>query len=359
MRVLIVSTVGLRYNGISSVVLANLQAMDRSGMEIYVAGTVGVVPELRAQVEAMGCKIVDMPCRRAETTKYFFALWRFIRKAKIQVIHAHGNSGTLAIEMLAAWLGGCKRRIAHSHNTTCEQIRADKLTRPVFDRLYTDALACGEAAGRWLFRDRPFTVLNNGRDVNAFRYSGETREKVRTAYHLENKIAIGHVGNFIDQKNHRFLIDIFHAIHRKEPNAVFFLIGDGELRPEIEERVRASHMEDWVTFTGITDKVPELLQAMDGMVLPSLYEGLPLVVIEWQLAALPCVISDVITRECAVTDSVEFCPLESGADIWAEKILTKISEHDRQKSAPLALEAVKAAGFDIADNGAFLRKLYL
>ena len=127
-KVLIISTVGLKYEGITSVILANLEAMKRDDLEIYLAGTIEVHPEIAEKITGLGCEIIDLPNRRTDTTAYFKALIRVIRRKKIDVVHAHGNSATMTIEMAAAFFGGCRRRIAHSHNTCCEQVRCYALS---------------------------------------------------------------------------------------------------------------------------------------------------------------------------------------------------------------------------------------
>lgn len=161
-RILIISTVGLIYDGITSVIVSYLKAMNREGLDIYIVGTIDVKDSIRNQIEAMGCKVIELPNRRSNPMNYFFQLSKFVRKKKIDVVHAHGNSGTLAIEMVAAWLGGCKKRIAHSHNTKCDQVKADKLLRPIFNIFYTDALACGSEAGRWLLEEKNLKYCKMG-----------------------------------------------------------------------------------------------------------------------------------------------------------------------------------------------------
>ena len=357
-KVLIISTVGLKYEGITSVILANLEAMDRSDLEIYLVGTIEVHPEIVAKSSDMGCTVINMPNRRTDTMAYFKELMRFIRKNKIDVVHAHGNSATMTIEMAAAFLGGCKLRIAHSHNTCCEQVRADKILRPYFYLLCNKNLACGSAAGKWLFGKRPFTVIANGRDIDKYKYDRHMRDKIRKEYKWDDKIVIGHVGGFLPQKNHAFLIDIFHAMHKMRPETRLILFGDGPLRSEVEQKVKRLGLGECVEFMGLSNRVNEFLQAMDGMLLPSLFEGLPLVAVEWQIAALPCELSNVITPDCAFSDLVEFCSLEESPDVWAEIMLSKINHIDREKESALIPEATRNAGFDIRDNAAVLHEIY-
>ena len=354
-RVLIVSTVGLIYDGITSVITSYLQAMDLDGLEVCVAGTIDIKPNIRKQIEDCGCTVVEFPNRRTDTIKYFISLTKFIRRNHIDVVHAHGNSATLAVEMVAAWLGGCKKRIAHSHNTRCDKVKADKLLRPIFNLFYTDGLACGEAAGKWLFGTKRFEVLVNGRDVEKYKFNLETREKIRTSLGIKNEIAIGHVGGFVEQKNHRFLVEICRELRRLEPDCKLFMIGDGPLRPEIEKSCEGLN----VTFTGVIDNIPDYLNAMDGMLLPSLFEGLPLVMIEWQINGLPCVVSDAVTKESGFTPFIGFESLQSSPAKWANELLNKVRKDTRKKNSIEAIIKAKEKGFDINESANKLKEIYI
>lgn len=359
MRVLVVSTVGICYEGITSVILETLKAMDKSGLALYIVGTIRVEDDLRRTFEDLGCQIVEMPNRRTNTFRYFIELIKFIKEKKIDVVHAHGNSATLAIELLAAKIGGCKKRIAHSHNTKCDQKRADKLLRPLFYSLVTECLACSDVAGKWLYPKRTFKVINNGRNVEKYKYDIQQRNTMRNKYNLKDKLIIGHVGGFVEQKNHSFLIDIFKCIHSMNSKTMLVLVGDGVLRNMVEEKVKRLGIQDSVYFVGITNQVESWLQVMDGMLFPSLFEGLPLVTIEWQIAGLPCLLSDTITRECAVTDLVEFCSLNANPEKWASLILEKIALNDRKKASEEAENKIVTAGFDIKESSRELKEIYM
>ncbi len=356
-KVAVINTVGLIYDGITSVIVSYLEAMECSGLEIFVIGTIKVEPEIEKRIKKLGCHVIYLPSRRDNILRYFFSLVKFIRKNKIDVLHAHGNSATLVVELLAGVLGGAKRRIAHSHNTTCSHIKADKLMRPLFKLLYTDALACGKEAGKWLFKDKKFLVLKNGRNIEKYSFNKNNREIMREKLNISNKIAIGHVGGFFEQKNHIFLIEIFREIYKENPACRFFVIGDGPLKPTIEKKV--GNLKDVITFTGAINNVEEYLQAMDAMILPSLFEGLPLVAIEWQINGLPSLLADSITRECAITNTVSFESLEEDPQKWAKKILDMIEKNERIENSKNAGLLVKKAGFDIKDNAQILKQIYL
>lgn len=266
-RILIISTVGLQFDGITSVITSYLEAMDRSDMEIFVVGTITVHQSIRTKLEIMGCQVVDLPNRQTKTWKYFFTLQRFIHRHRIDVVHAHGNSATLAVEMVAAWIGGCRKRIAHSHSTKSDHIRADRLLRPIFPLFYTEALACGRDAGKWLFGRKSYIILKNGRDISRYGYNEIVRKKTRLKYGLTDQLIIGHVGSFVPLKNHKFVVAVYREILKMRPNAKMFFVGDGPFREIVE--AACGDFRDNVVFTGCMDCVSEFLQAMDGMLLPS------------------------------------------------------------------------------------------
>ncbi len=356
-RILIISTVGLTYDGITNIICSYLEAMDLTQLEIYLAGTIKVETSIKDKLELLECKVIVLPNRRKETLKYFIDLIKLIKDKEIQVVHAHGNSTTLIIELLAAWLGGAKKRIAHSHNTRCNHVIANRMLRPFFNALYTDAVACGEVAGKWLFGGRCFKVLTNGRDIERYTFKPDIRAKMRKRYNLTNELILGHVGGFVEQKNHVFLIKIFREILKKDKNVKLFLIGDGPLKSHIDELTR--DISNYIVFVGTTNHVEDYLQMMDVMILPSLFEGLPLVTIEWQINGLPCLVSDNVTKNCSVSDYVKFISPNVEALKWAEQILElRISKNRVQQSA---IGAKKAAlsGFDISKNADDLLQLYI
>ena len=356
-KVVVVSTVGLIYDGITSVVVSYLEAMNLNDLDIYVVSTIKSEPKVEERIKKLGCHIIKLPSRKEETEKYFRKLVSFLRRNKIDVIHAHGNSATLAVEMAAGLLGGCKKRIAHSHNTKCSHVKADRILRPLFDCLYTDALACGKDAGKWLFGNRPFTIIQNGRNVNKYSYNENVRIAMQQKLLLKDELVIGHVGGFFEQKNHEYILKIYRSILQMKPHSKLILIGDGPLRKDIEEN--AKDLGEHVVFIGLVDNVEDYLQVMDGMLLPSLFEGLPLVSIEWQINGLPCILSDTITRDCAFTDNVKFLSLNLEPKIWAESIIKMVEENNRLYSSNIGTERVTLSGFNILQEADKLHAIYV
>lgn len=359
MKVLQIPTGGLFSDGILSCIVEYMTAMDKSGMDIRVLATNRAEESIVQRVEKSGCKVVSIPYRKKNIVKYFFALYRYIAKEKIDIVHVHGSSAIMSVELLAAMLAGCKIRIAHSHNTTCENKKADKMLRPLFEKIYTDAFACGQEAGKWMFGTEKFIVIPNGRSLQKYEYNGEKRIQYRNKLNIsEDALVIGHVGRFNAQKNHEYLIRIFAELHKKYENAYLVLIGTGDTVDKIKRQAAELGLENKVIFTGAINNVPDYLSAFDVMLLPSLYEGLPLVVMEWQISGLPCIISDSITRECAITSLVKFESIQGPPAIWADDI-EKLTIEDRNDNKDKIFSEVKAAGYDIVEDAKMLKKLYM
>lgn len=358
-KILLISTVGLKYDGITNVMLSNLEAMDKSNLEFFVAETLVSENNIREKFKALGCKLVKFPNRKKNPLKYFWSVFSFIRKNKIDVVHANGNSATLAIEMLAAKLGNCPIRIAHSHNTKADFAKLDKILRPVFDISYNKAVACSNEAGKWLFKDKSFLVVNNGRDIDKYSFNPIKRQQMRDKLNGSDKLFIGHVGGFVTQKNHDFLLHVYKEISLLRNDAIFFVIGDGDLKKQIYDLTDELGIKDKVVFTGNIDNVQDYLQAMDVMIMPSLFEGLPLAVIEWQLSGLPVVMSDVITKDCIISDKVERLSLKESYKSWAIKVIEASNCDGREARVLQTRRNAKEMGFDIKDSAKKLRNLYL
>ena len=219
----------------------------------------------------------------------------------------------------------------------------------------TELFACGKAAGDWMFGGKTYRLLPNAIAAEKYIYEEEKAKKIKKELDLEKNIVIGHIGRFNPQKNHKFLIDIFEKCFEKNQKVRLMLIGDGEGRKEIENKVKERGLQDNVIFMGVRRDVPELLQAMDVFVFPSLYEGLPVTMIEEQAAGVPAVISNRVSEECIITkDLVKVEGLEETPEQWAGEILkqVKISKRDRS-------EEIKKAKYDVETTAKWLEEYYL
>ena len=214
--------------------------------------------------------------------------------------------------------------------------------------LGTDFLACSQLAGRWMYPDsilqgKKYHLAKNAINLEKYRFNPAMRKAVRQELGIgENEFCIGHIGRFNYQKNHAFLIDIFYKLLKVCPNAKLLLIGDGPYLFNIKRSVSELRIEDSVFFLGRRNDVPQLLQAMDCFVLPSRFEGLPIVGVEAQAAGVPCIVSDAITRELNINGLVRFVSLRD-KDKWVNSIMAYHGFTKRDQ-----LEKLRNAGYDIS-----------
>lgn len=310
------------------------------------------------EIEAMGGKIYRLPRLVPWSKAYLTALNRFFDEhPEYRIVHVHQDCLSSVI-LKAAEQHNTPVRIAHSHNANQDR----NLKYPIklwcrrsIPRCATHLFACGKDAGDWMFGGASYQIINNAIDTAAYTYDTNKRVEMRRQLGLAGELVIGHVGRFNPQKNHPFLMDIFAALLKKESNAVLLLVGGGEGMSKMQEKVQALGIAEHVRFLGVRSDVADLMQAMDMFVLPSLYEGLPVTMVEAQAAGLPCIISDKVPPECILTEGlVDVMPLSASPETWAEKILAKRAIPRTDRRAEIA-----AHGFDITTEAVKLQEFYL
>jgi glycosyltransferase involved in cell wall biosynthesis len=354
-KILIINASYTKRNGVTAVILNYVKNMDRSNLHIDFVAINEVENDLKNEIETIG-KVTALKMRNKNPLKYVYKLSKIIRKGKYSVVHVHGNSCTLAVDLFAVFMGGVKKRIAHCHNTKCEHIFLHKLLRLPLNLLYTHALACSELAGKWLFKNKPFKVLQNAIDLEKYKFNEQKRKEYRAQYNLKDKIAIAHIATLTAVKNHVFILEVLKMLLIENQNYVLFLIGDGVLQNEIENKVKDLGLENNVIFMGSVQNVFELLNAMDLLVLPSLYEGLGIVAIEAQANGLMVLLSDNVPNESKVTELVNFLPLKKEA--WTKKIFELKTQEDRVALSESAIVDLKNARFDIKEEAKRLKRIY-
>jgi len=329
--------------GVESVVFNYYKFIDKSKFQFDFFIHDNSPNEIPDDITKLGCRVFKIP-----SYKHIFKYINFLKKIcidnKYNIVHSHMSTISV-FSLYAAKKAGIPVRISHSHATAGkgkgEYLRNFiKYILRKFSKLYaTHYFACSEYAGLWLFgniayKNNQISILNNAVDINNFIFKEEIRFNKRNELNINDKYVIGHVGRFMPQKNHNFIIDIFFEINKTNKNCFLLLIGDGELRKYIEEKVIKLNLQDKIIFLGNRNDVNELYQAMDVFVLPSLYEGLPVVLVETQISGLPSIISDRITKETKFTDLVNFLQINKNPVIWAEKILSKqnINRYDTSKN---------------------------
>ena len=276
------------------------------------------------EIKKLGGRVIICPPYQ-KIFEYERFLIDLFKKNNYKIVHSNINALSI-FPLRAAKKAGVPIRIAHSHSTTNKKEWKKNLMKQVlrpFSKKYaTDYFACSELAGRWLFGDKTFeqgkvTIINNAIDLDKFKYDEKVRKEKRKELNInDDTLVVGHIGRFVAQKNHTFLIDIFSELHKKEKNSILLLIGQGPLMNEIQEKVEALGISDSVKFLGQRDDANELYNIMDLFLFPSLYEGLGMVLIEAQANGLPCITSTEVPKIADISNNVQFCDLNDSIDIW-------------------------------------------
>ena len=231
------------------------------------------------------------------------------------------------------------------------------MPKPFVNILLTDCVACSEEAGRWIFGRHKFIVLHNAIDTERFQFLVDARTRIRREIGVTDEIVVGFVGRLMEQKNVIRLLDIFHEITKINEKAVLVVIGDGPLSQKMENRIKELSLERNVRRLGIRNDVNEIYSAMDVFLLPSLYEGLPVVLVEAQATGLPCVISNKVPR-IDIDGLTEIIELEKDNAYWAERILSEASIYSINSRRSRKKE-VESVGYDIDKEAKRLQDFYI
>lgn len=314
------------------------------------------------EIKNLGGRVIICPPYQ-KIFEYERFLIDLFKKNNYKIVHS--NINTLSIFPLrAAKKAGVPIRIAHSHSTTNKKEWKKNLMkqalRPFSKKYATDYFACSELAGRWLFGDKTFeqgkvTIINNAIDLDKFKYDEKIRKEKRKELNIkDNTLVVGHIGRFVAQKNHTFLIDVFSELHKKEKNSILLLIGQGPLMGEIKQKVETLGISDSVKFLGQRDDVNELYQVFDVFLLPSLYEGLPVVGVEAQATGNLCILSNSMTQEAKVLDTTRFISLNRTYNEWSDIILRNIVKFNKKNTS----DEISKNGFNIKEEAQKIVNFY-
>ena len=307
------------------------------------------------EVVELGGRIFRVPLRTKHPIKTFKAIYDVVKQNHYTHILKLCDTPIGLYDLLAAKMGGAKVLCVRSCNAGSSTSKLGAMVndflRPFFNYMADVKLAPSRLAAEFTFgkaevETGKVNFIHNGVDLNVYKYDDENRRKVRREFGIaDEQLVIGHIGRFNQQKNHKFLIEVFAEVLKQKPNALLMLVGDGEKKSEIKEQINALGIEESVIFTGVRSDVPALLSAMDVFVFPSFYEGMPNTVIEAQATGLPCVIADTITEEAGFTDCVHYKSLSNSAEAWADKVLSLFYQKKVDRSFYSA--KMKNAGYDI------------
>lgn len=331
--------------GVEAVIMNYYRHIDKSKVQFDFVMHKGSNPAYIAEVKAMGAKVYEIT-PYSNPIGFIIDVYKIIKKGNYRIVHSNMNALSV-FPLFSAYLACTPVRILHNHSTDtkAEPVRTfvKHVLRP-FAKLFANKYwACSKLAGEWMYgkvavESGKVKIINNAIDLKKFAFNKDKRIALRKELGVENNFVIGHVGRFMKQKNHEFLVEIFSDIARENENAKLLLIGDGPLKKQIEEKVAKLGLQNKVIFTGARNDVADLYNMMDVFVLPSFYEGLPVVGVEVQANGLPFICSSNVTKEILITDRVKLMDLSSGGKAW-EKAICKYNGKDRIK-----------ASIDIANN---------
>lgn len=307
----------------------------------------------------MGSQFYSVIKRSKNPIKSKKQLIDLFEKEKFDIVHCHLNSLSNILPVKIA-LKYNNVVIVHSRNSKTSNSLKTKLFHFINSfRLPKNRIvkvAVSELAGKWMFGQKAdFIVINNGIDVEKFKYSSESRIKTRKELGIYDKFCVTNIGAFRHQKNHMFLLEVFKHVSQIKHNSVLLLIGTGELERKIISKARKLGISDKLLMLGNRNDVSDLLSASDVFLFPSHYEGFPNVVLEAQTSGLSCLISDTITSEVVLNRNCEMFSLKKSSKEWALKLLSLDCLEDRKKSA----EEIKKKGFSVNDEIKKLENMYL
>ena len=348
MKILVILTVPFGKNGITNVATALINQGIKTG-DSFDLVTFNIKDEKGAKaLEERGTGIFVLPRNLKESFRYVGELSRMIKERGYDAVHIHGNSHTCVYELIAAKRGGCDKRIVHAHNSGTRHMAFHKIMTPLFNSLCRVRLACSDQAGAFMYGKHPFTVINNGVDTKKFTFCEGDREQIRKKLSVkENEILLGHVGAFNSEKNHAFLLEVMSALVNKQQNYRLVLMGAGALEEQIKARTCELGLDNRVIFAGSIDNVHAYLSALDLVLMPSLFEGLPLTLLEQQANGLCCIVSDRITKNADLTGNLTSLPIDQGAQPWVEAIEKADLNYDRCLMSKKAHRLIREKGFEI------------
>jgi len=360
-------------------VLHYVSIMDRAGEETFIMNVFRTIDKFRVmfdflvtqnregdydkEINNLGGRIRYLqlitsggPLKRI---KNFFVLKKALNPIgkEYTTFHIHTQHAMDAIlDAMAAKFAGFRTVIVHSHSTsTLHHIKAHYICRPLLNYLPIIRLACSDKAGRWLFGEKgKFEIINNGIVTENFLFNQQVRERIRKEEGWGDKIVVGHVGSFTYPKNHTFLLEVFREFLKICPDALLVMAGKGQLMDDMKKKAKEIKVFSSTRFLGSRGDVNELYSAFDVLLFPSHYEGLPVTLVEAQAADLPCLISDVITKETDINPNLKRMSLNESAEKWSEQINTLLRQRKRKNTK----ESIAKSGFDIERTSKRLLEIY-
>ena len=320
--------------------------------------------DITEQIDAMGGRVYKVTPYYKNPIAFMIEVYHIIRKYNYKIIHV--NMNTLSVfSLFPAWIAKVPVRILHNHSTSspgeAKRNILKSILRPFSNLFATHYWACSNFAALWMYgqkvakTDNKVTIIHNAINLEKFAFDLEKRNQLRHSLGLEGKFVVGHVGRFVFQKNHEFLIDVFNFALQQQPNLELMLIGDGPLKSLMQKKTKLLKINNKVKFLGIRDDVADLYNAMDVFIFPSNYEGLGMVGVEAQTNGLNVLASTAVPLEMKCTELVKYKRLSDGVDSWG-RVIVEFSKSKLGRRT--SIEDLRKAGFDIKVESKRLMELY-
>lgn len=349
---------GMNRGGAETFLMKVYRALDKSKYQMdFCVNEQGVYDD---EIRRMGGKIYVVSPKSKRPIKTFLTIKNIVQGNKYSSVLRTSQQSLATLDLIAAKCGGAKKLIYRSSNAGMTGGKMSRCINFLFSFLLKIVpnvkVAPSTEAAKFVFGEKAVkngevTIMPNGLDYSLFKFDQTKRDKIRKELQLEDKFIVGHVGRFNKQKNHAFLLDVFCELHRKNDKAHLLLIGKGELENEIKEKITRLNLNDFVTIISPVSNVNEYYMAMDVLVFPSFFEGMPNVVIEAQATDLPCIVSDTITKEANITGKVSYMSIDESVEKWVSCV-KGTKKHLRNSNE----EIFKKNKYDIKSNIAFYEK---
>lgn len=347
--------------GVEAVIMNYYEHIDRSQVQFDFVVHDNSPVDITEKVAAMGGKVYKVTPYTKNVLAFMYDIYKIIKKNYYTIVHS--NMNTLSVfSLFPAWMAGVPVRILHNHSTSVPSETKRNIMKMIlrpFAKLFANKyFACSKLAAEWMYgknsvESGKVTIIHNAIDLKKYAFDQDKRDRIKKELGIEKKFVIGHVGRFMYQKNHEFLIDVFSEVAKSKPNVVLLLIGDGPLKSQIMQKVKNLHIEDKVYFLGLRSDVQDLYNAMDLFVLPSYYEGLPVVGVECQANGLPILVSTNVTKELKITNLVYYIDLDEKK--WIQSIL---QYDDKMLERIDTREMMTTGGFNIKREAVHLKSMY-
>lgn len=314
------------------------------------------------EVLKLGGHIYHVPRKKKNILQHYKLINKLFRENEFEGIYFQCNRKLLTMDVFKkAYKYGVKKRIIHSHNTQsyyggCINALREKIAGFSYDKYINGFFACSDDAGKWMFGQRDYRVINNGIDTNKFRYSEESRHRIREEEHIpEDYFVLGTIGRLSDEKNPEFLVELFDKINEYNSKCCFIHVGDGDKKNEIMKMVSDRGLDNYL-LVGRKDNPADYLNAMDLFLLPSIYEGFPISLIEAQSTGLPCISSTNVTQSANITGLIKYFSLDSKQE-WYDAIMDTMVSSDYTRTDKS--NVVEDAGFGVNKLAKSIEEFFL